>query len=180
MSHYNLLLLAFTFGLLTGCASSPDIKPAPVVYQAPVKKVPEAVSYALSLQGAPYKFGSASPEEGFDCSGFVKYVYEKNGVKLPRTVTEMAEKLPHVPKNQMNSGDLVFFNTVGNSPSHVGIYVNENNFIHAPSARTGKVSVSSLKNHYWEERFLGVARPTSYIEPSKRSNLSAGIGGLTR
>jgi cell wall-associated NlpC family hydrolase len=133
--------------LFSGCAGVPETK-----YSS-------TVDYALSLQGAPYRYGKASPEEGFDCSGFVKHVYEHQGVLLPRTVQGMAQSLTQVAKDDLHSGDLVFFNTNGKPFSHVGIYVNDDKFIHAPSRRTGKVLVSSLKNSYWRNRFICARRP---------------------
>lgn len=159
--HLRLLIANFMLLLLVGCARDVDIKPEPVVVPKPVKQssVPPAVDYALSLQGAPYSYGKDSPEEGFDCSGFVKHVYEHNGVHLPRTVTEMANTLAPVPAENIHSGDLLFFNTSGKSISHVGIYVNGSDFVHAPSARSGRVMVSSLKNNYWRERFVDARRP---------------------
>lgn len=147
------LVLAFSIALLTGCASIPD-----------VQEPPSVVSYALSLQGAPYRYGKASPEEGFDCSGFVQYVYAEQGVRLPRTVSEMVAALPPVSKNDLQAGDLVFFNTVRNKASHVGLYIQDNKFIHAPSSRAGKVQISSLDNQYWSQRFSGVRRPTAKDE----------------
>ncbi|MFA6052218.1 MAG: C40 family peptidase [Methylobacter sp.] len=133
--------------LFSGCASEQ------------VAKYPATVDYALSLQGAPYRYGKASPEEGFDCSGFVKHVYEHQGVSLPRTVQGMAQSLTQVAANDIHSGDLVFFNTNGKPYSHVGIYVSDDKFVHAPSQRTGKVLVSSLKNSYWRNRFICARRP---------------------
>ena len=150
-----LIFLFLAIMLLAGCASTPEIKPLLVQPAAQ----PGAVTYALSLQGVPYRYGKESPEEGFDCSGFVRYVYKKQGVNLPRTVKDMARTLSPVAINDVHSGDLVFFNTNGQSFSHVGIYVNNDNFIHAPSQQTGHVLVSSLKNNYWQKRFIGVRRP---------------------
>jgi cell wall-associated NlpC family hydrolase len=143
------LILSFVIILVSGCATVPEIKPA----AQPV------IQYALSLQGMPYHYGKNSPAQGFDCSGFVKHVYEQYGVFLPRTVQEMARSLPQIPKNDLHAGDLVFFNTNGRPFSHVGIYVDNNNFVHAPSRQTGKVLVSSLNNPYWQSRFIAVRRP---------------------
>lgn len=140
--------------LLSGCASDSDI--APISYQQSDSPV---VNYALSLQGAPYHYGSDNPQDGFDCSGFVHHVYQQQGINLPRTTENMATQLTPVEKDAMHSGDLVFFDTNGTSFSHVGLYVNNDKFIHAPSARTGKVLVSSLKNNYWQQHFIGVRRP---------------------
>lgn len=148
------LFLALAIIMVTGCASTPEIKPT----ARPVAQ-PRIVSYALSLQGAPYHYGKESPKEGFDCSGFVRHVYQKQGIALPRTAKDMALALPPIPKDAVHSGDLVFFNINGQPFSHVGIYVNNDNFIHAPSRRTGRVLVSSLKNNYWQKRFIGARRP---------------------
>jgi cell wall-associated NlpC family hydrolase len=118
-----------------------------------------SVNYALTLQGKPYQYGKDSPEEGFDCSGFVKHVYEHQGVSLPRTAEGMAMALTPAPKNDLRSGDLIFFSTNGKPYSHVGIYINNDDFIHAPSHSSGKVQISSLKNRYWGERFSCARRP---------------------
>ena len=150
------LLISVSIVLFSGCASVPEKTPAPLQSQSPM------ITYALSLQGVPYRYGKDSPEEGFDCSGFVKHVYEKQGIKLPRTVKDMALYLPQIPKNAVHSGDLVFFNTNGKSFSHVGIYVNNGTFVHAPSQRTGKVLVSSLKNQYWHKHYIGARRPRRF------------------
>ena len=145
---YSQLLLAIFIGLLSGCASITE------------KNYPSAVTYALSLEGAPYRYGKASPEEGFDCSGFVQHVYAYRGIHLPRTVSQMAASLPEVAPDEIIAGDLVFFNTLSNKPSHVGLYIEDNKFIHAPSSRTGKVKISDLDNHYWRKHFSGVRRPS--------------------
>jgi len=138
--------------LFAGCAGVSEIKPA--------GNYSPMVSYALSLQGAPYRYGKSSPEEGFDCSGFVQHVYGHQGIALPRTTQKIAQSaaLTQVPKNDLHPGDLLFFNTNGKPFSHVGIYVSNHNFIHAPSRRTGKVLVSSLKNRYWGNRFVCARR----------------------
>jgi NlpC/P60 family. len=152
--HYSCFLSEVFYSLrsfVSGCASVPETRPT--ANYSPM------VSYALSLQGVPYHYGKSSPEEGFDCSGFVKHVYERQGISLPRTVQGMAQSLTQVPKNDLHSGDLVFFNTNGKPFSHVGIYVSNDEFVHAPSQRTGKVLVSSLKNRYWGERFSCARRP---------------------
>ncbi len=155
VKHYHCFfircVLVTAIVLFSGCASLPETQPS--VDYSPM------LSYALSLQGRPYRYGKSSPEEGFDCSGFVKHVYEHQGISLPRTVQGMAQSLNQVPKDDLHSGDLVFFNTDGKPFSHVGIYVNDDNFIHASSQRTGKVLVSSLKNRYWGERFICARRP---------------------
>ena len=140
--------------LLTGCASTSETNPIEAF-----QTTSPAVNYALSLQGAPYIYGQSSPEKGFDCSGFVKHVYEIQGIHLPRTSFDMAQALPSVDENDIHPGDLVFFDTDGHAYSHVGIYVNRDKFIHAPSRHTGKVLISSLKNDYWQRHYTGARRP---------------------
>ncbi len=113
---------------------------------------------SLSYIGTPYKWGG-STENGFDCSGFVQFVYENSiGLTLPRTSKEMSE-VGTIVKNfkELMPGDLVFFNTRRFNFSHVGIYLGENKFIHAP--RTGqKVRVEEIDESYWTRRFNGARR----------------------
>jgi cell wall-associated NlpC family hydrolase len=141
--------------LLSGCASDSEV--APITYQQQTSS--PVVNYALSLQGAPYHYGSDNPQDGFDCSGFVYHVYQRHGINLPRRTEDMANQLPPVEKDALHSGDLLFFDTNGNTFSHVGLYIDGDNFIHASSSKTGKVLVSSLKNNYWQQHFVGVRRP---------------------
>lgn len=148
----RLLALAVIPVLLAGCAGTREIKPT--------VRYPDSgavARYALSLQGFPYRYGAESPREGFDCSGLVKYVYEKYGVRLPRTAYQMAHAATPVDSRNRRPGDLVFFNTTGQPYSHVGIYIGNDAFVHSSSVK-GKVIVSSLGRPYWWERFLGVRR----------------------
>lgn len=154
MAHITLkqlsrLMLLIMIAFMVGCASVPEKN----------TQYPPVVDYALSLEGAPYRYGKASPDEGFDCSGFVQHVYAKHGVMLPRTVREMAVALPEVSKSDLHAGDLVFFDTIRNKASHVGLYMQDAQFIHAPSSRAGSVQISSLNNVYWRKHFIGVRRP---------------------
>lgn len=118
----------------------------------------EVVFHALQLVGTPYRFGGASPEGGFDCSGLVLYVHQAaGGPRLPRTVREqMAMPLPIVPEGQRVAGDLVFFGQQGR-PNHIGIYVGEGRFVHAPSTG-GTVRLDRLDSPYWRTRYLGTRR----------------------
>jgi cell wall-associated NlpC family hydrolase len=147
--------LATIFALLAACSSAPKITPE----RTPAVRIslPPVTHYALSLVGTPYRYGSASREKGFDCSGFVYHVYQRHGIPLPRTAREMAGALPR--PGDLRSGDLVFFNTGSGAFSHVGLFVSGDQFVHAPSSRTGKVLVSSLSNPYWRKHFTGVRRP---------------------
>lgn len=112
---------------------------------------------ALSLRGAPYRNGGIDPVSGFDCSGFVKYVYEQNGVNMPREVREQFRIGKNVDKAQLEPGDLVFFSTVAPGASHVGIMIGGDQFVHAPSEK-GVVRVESLSQQYWATRFIGAKR----------------------
>lgn len=149
----NLALLILVLAL-SGCASTDK---SPLTVEDP-SYGNNAVADALQLQGYPYVYGGESPKEGFDCSGLVFYVYKRQGVKLPRTASSLAQQLPVVQLEQRQPGDLLFFHT--HKPySHVGIYIGGNYFIHAPSSRTGRVMISSLQQPYWHKRFVGVRRP---------------------
>jgi cell wall-associated NlpC family hydrolase len=111
---------------------------------------------ALSLRGAPYKDGGIDPS-GFDCSGFVRYVYEQHGVAMPRQVRDQFRIGKNVDRDRLEPGDLVFFSTVAPGASHVGIVIGGDQFIHAPSER-GVVRVESLTQQYWASRFIGAKR----------------------
>lgn len=117
----------------------------------------EVVLRALALVRAPYRYGGRTPA-GFDCSGFVGYVFsETAGVALPRRSEEMSRLGESLSSDHWAAGDLVFFNTLGRPYSHVGIYVGDGRFIHAP-ARRGRVRVESIADPYWAVRFNGARR----------------------
>lgn len=136
---------------------------APRTPRAPaVPRVPGADGYALSgtalsLRGAPYRSGGVDPATGFDCSGFVRYVYQQHGVAMPREVREQFRVGTRVDRNRLEPGDLVFFSTVAPGASHVGIVIGGDQFVHAPSER-GVVRVESLSAQYWASRFIGAKR----------------------
>ena len=112
---------------------------------------------ALSLRGAPYRNGGEDPVAGFDCSGFVQYVYAQHGVAMPREVRQQFRVGKNIDKDQLEPGDLVFFSTVAPGASHVGIMIGGDQFVHAPSER-GVVRVESLGAQYWASRFIGAKR----------------------
>ena len=122
---------------------------------------------ALSLVGIRYRYGGNSPEQGLDCSGLVRCVFrEADGTDLPRTSQEMSRRGQPVDKQDLQPGDLVFFNTLNRAFSHVGIYLGNNQFIHAPS--TGRnVRVENMDMNYWKTRFNG-ARRVFENEPAPR------------
>lgn len=109
--------------------------------------------YAQTLLGTPYIWGGTTPN-GFDCSGFLMYVYKQNGKKIPRTVSEIWNFAQAV--DQLQAGDLVFFETYKKGPSHAGIYIGNQQFIHAGTS-TG-VTISNLSTNYWQTRYLGAKR----------------------
>jgi len=116
----------------------------------------EVSGTALSLRGSPYKNGGKDPG-GFDCSGFVWYVFAQHGVPVPRTVAEQFGAGGSVAPTDLQAGDLVFFATTGSGASHVGIVVGGDSFVHAPSS-SGVVRVERLGAAYWASRFLGARR----------------------
>lgn len=117
---------------------------------------------AFSLLGTPYKLGGNNPEKGIDCSGFVKHVYKESaGVSLPRTAREMSREGAPVAKEELQPGDLVFFNTRKRANSHVGIYAGNGEFVHASSSKTKQVTVSRMDQSYWANRYNGARRVLS-------------------
>ena len=118
----------------------------------------EITSYALSLIGVDYKFGGNSPEQGLVCCGLIRYVFQQaTGISLPRTAREHARVGESVAVDKLQPGDLVFFNTRRFQFSHVGLYIGDNRFIHAPSTG-GSVEVVSLEKQYWQKAFNGARR----------------------
>lgn len=111
---------------------------------------------ALELRGTPYRNGGADPS-GFDCSGFVQYVFAQHGVIVPRQVIDQFRAGTDVAAAQLQPGDLVFFTTVAPGASHVGIALGGDEFVHAPSS-TGEVRVEHLSAAYWSTRFVGARR----------------------
>jgi hypothetical protein len=130
-------------------------------FDLPGLDVTALVDNALSFIGVPYRFGGSSPASGFDCSGFVKYVFSKTfDLSLPRTAREMARGGMAVARGELQPGDLVFFNTRGAANSHVGIYLGDSKFVHAPNSR-GRVRINDLDETYYRQRFNGARRVAS-------------------
>lgn len=122
----------------------------------------EVLLRAIALVGTPYRWGGNTPESGFDCSGLIGYVYRSVGVSLPRTASELSRlQASNIDRQSLRAGDLVFFATQGNRQvSHVGIYVGEGRFVHAPAAG-GTVHLSQLSQAYWNSSYLGAKRVLS-------------------
>lgn len=142
----------------------PNDRPAPEVATRVDEAAPDTglraggavTDTALALRGAPYLNGGAGPS-GFDCSGFVQYVFRQHQLLLPRDVREQARIGTSIDRAQIAAGDLLFFSTVASGPSHVGIALDGNRFVHAPSER-GVVRVEALALPYWNRRYVGARR----------------------
>lgn len=118
----------------------------------------ELVLRALTFVGVNYRRGGESPETGFDCSGLVRHVVRESlGLVLPRTSRDMSRVGETVHQDDLQPGDLVFFNTLRRGFSHVGIYLGEHRFVHAP-ASGGEVRVEDMRQRYWTRRFNGARR----------------------
>ncbi|ACB64441.1 C40 family peptidase [Burkholderia ambifaria] len=133
-------------------------------------KAGDVVVGALNMIGVRYRWGGNSPDSGLDCSGFVRYVFQDTlGMSLPRRAEEMSRVGEKVSMSNLKPGDLVFFNTMRRTFSHVGIYIGDNKFVHSPS--TGStIRVDDLDNGYWEKRFTGARRLESEF-PMKADDL---------
>jgi len=131
---------------------------ASTVSSAVVDKTETLINNAMQLIGVRYRWGGNTPQSGLDCSGFVRYVFNDTfGFLLPRKSAQMSKVGLEIGKEELRPGDLVFFNTMRHAFSHVGIYVGDNKFIHAPSK--GKaIRVDDMTKVYWEKRYNGARR----------------------
>jgi len=137
-------------------------------------KAGDLVMNALGLIGVRYRFGGNSPESGLDCSGFVRYVFNDTfGFVLPRRSVEISKVGTTVAVNELRPGDLVFFNTMRHTFSHVGIYIGDNKFVHAPSTGS-KIRVDDMRASYWVTRYNGARR----IDDAQRGEADNGMGNM--
>lgn len=135
----------------------------------------QLISTAMGFIGVPYRRGGTDASQGFDCSGFVRNVYAQvSGHILPRIARDQAHATTKIDKRELQPGDLVFFNTMRRNFSHVGIYVGEGQFVHAPRSGT-RVRVDDMNSSYWAKRFNGARRveveTTAAATPSLRPAL---------
>jgi cell wall-associated NlpC family hydrolase len=154
--------------LLAGCGGGSNVREPPPsmagnrawpqVAPADPVRANAVLMRAISLVGTPYQWGGNTPESGFDCSGLVNYVYrDMLDLRLPRTSRELAAiQGPRIPTAQLASGDLVFFGDRG-QVSHVGIYVGEGRFVHAPNSG-GTVRLDRLDGSWWRDHYSGARR----------------------
>lgn len=147
------LLILPVLLLLGACSTAPTRQ-----YTATDDQMNDLVIYTVSLADTPYRYGGNSASSGFDCSGFVDYVYRHSlGISLPRTSREISKIGEPVSLDDLSPGDLVFYNTQHASFSHVGIYVGDGKFVHSP--RTGEnVRTEEMHLHYWKTRYDGARR----------------------
>ena len=137
---------------LTACGSNPKTS-SYTHTPASAGQSENVVQAAVSMIGKPYKYGGVSPKSGFDCSGLVYFSYHQNGITLPRTSYAQYKASRPISRKALRRGDLLFFRISGRKVSHVGIYLGNNRFVHAPSSGK-KVSVAKLNSPYWSKRFI--------------------------
>jgi cell wall-associated NlpC family hydrolase len=165
--HRNLLAAVVLLGSLqmgpAFAQSLTESEPLPksfasTVSSAVVDKTETLINNAMQLIGVRYRWGGNTPQSGLDCSGFVRYVFNDTfGFLLPRKSAQMSKVGLEIGKEELRPGDLVFFNTMRHAFSHVGIYVGDNKFIHAPSK--GKaIRVDDMTKVYWVKRYNGARR----------------------
>lgn len=154
---YRSIMYSLIFTVLFGCASAPPAPPRPET--APVGPArAEALLQVLLTLGVDYSNGGNSPASGFDCSGLVAHVFrEAYGIRLPQNARAQSEAGVRVSLSELRAGDLVFYNTLNRPFSHVGIYVGDGRFVHAP--KTGaQVRFEQITANYWMRRFDGARR----------------------
>jgi cell wall-associated NlpC family hydrolase len=147
-----------------GAALPPRSGPVTEPPVAAVSMHPAVISLALSLQGTPYRNGGSDPS-GFDCSGFVQWVFAQHGLALPREVKDQYRAGSEIDSDDIRPGDLVFFETVSSGASHVGIALGGGEFVHAPSSR-GVVRIERYTSRYWTDRWVGARRIAAADAPA--------------
>lgn len=163
MRRFPILLIALALLPLPAVADDNGNPPAFAQTTAPVAEgvlgqAQEFALRALSFIGVRYKWGGNSPDTGFDCSGLIRYVYSQiTGQALPRNANDLSHVGETVDRAELQPGDLVFFNTLRKPFSHVGIYLGDSRFLHAPS-RGGAVEIVDMSQRYWQSRYNGARR----------------------
>lgn len=147
-----LVIVAFSLAL-SGCGNNQKYKNGKMAVSKQT-----IIKTAKKMLGIKYRYGGTSPYQGFDCSGLVQYSHKAAGIDLPRTTGQQYKAAKRISRRYLKAGDLVFFKiAISRAVSHVGIYLGNNKFIHAPSS--GKhVKISSMKEKYWQKHFTGAGR----------------------
>ncbi len=173
--HSRPILLALGLLFAHAPAAQADFRDAALYARSVLEAEPDSldayadaaerlVDEAMSYLGIRYRFGGTKPETGLDCSGLVLNVFRNAvGLDLPRTARDMARLGDKIGRQELQPGDLVFFNTMKRAFSHVGIYLGDGKFVHAPSSG-GRVRIESISTSYWAKRFNGARRLLDDIE----------------
>jgi len=149
--QYLAILIVLT--LLSGCGGTPKYK-----YNNSSTSRQLMLKTAKNMLGVKYRYGGTTPARGFDCSGLVQYSYKTAGINLPRTTKQQFNAVKRISRKYLRAGDLIFFKTTpARLVSHVGIYLGNNQFIHAPSSGK-RVKINSMKERYWRKRFSAAGR----------------------
>jgi murein DD-endopeptidase len=155
MTRLWIAILLTMMAMLSGCASSPEI-PEQATVRASNEVASKAVDYAREMLGKPYKYAGDTPA-GFDCSGLVKYSYGRAGLSMPRDTQAQHRMSVLVSMRSLREGDLLFFDQEGKKKSHVGMYIGNGRFIHAPSSG-GKVRTDSINAEFWKKHLVEARR----------------------
>lgn len=164
--RWVLILIVLGFAIMPGVQARADDSTNPPLSTAAntpfsdhyLTRARNLVLHAMGFLGVDYKYGGNSPESGFDCSGLVNYVFSQAlGLVLPRDTRSISHSGVEITRDELQPGDLVFFNTLRRPFSHVGIYLGEQRFIHSPSSG-GQVEIVSMADRYWQQRFNGARR----------------------
>jgi murein DD-endopeptidase len=142
--------------VVAGCASLPGAAPSPAVSRTTAAEADRAAAVAASMVGKPYRYGGSAPS-GFDCSGLVNFSFGKSGVPVSRDTALLREQARPISTAKLRRGDLLFFDQGGKKFSHVGIYLGDERFVHAPSTG-GRVRIDRLDSEYWRAHFLEARR----------------------
>jgi cell wall-associated NlpC family hydrolase len=167
-SHDPVAALLAERGLLAkpSSAENATAASAPTSFlQAMREKTSDMVVAAMNFLGVPYRMGGNTASEGFDCSGFTRHIFEMSlGLVLPRRADDQARAsgLFEIARSELKPGDLVFFNTLRTTFSHVGIYIGDGKFIHSPRAGSA-VRIENMRMSYWDQRFTGARRVDAEI-----------------
>jgi cell wall-associated NlpC family hydrolase len=153
MKNVIALLATSLILLLAGCSSSPPLVERALESSSINEPGHEVALFALGLIDTGYRFGGKNPEAGLDCSGMVAYIFGKAAqIKVSGSAADIARSGRPVERSKLRPGDLVFFNTRNATFSHVGVYIGDDRFVHAPSSN-GKVRIDAMGSRYYAQRF---------------------------